>query len=629
MFVIFLNLIVIIFCVIVFSICGKRLLQKLKIEVFQDSISAYILGFLFMEMLCFISYLIFAGVFKFQFGVHLLPILLTVLWLLYYWVKSINKSAKRVQSYGQYYPVLILFLLISTLLGYEASSQFQTIFTNSGVLHIDMVYHAGISNSLLEYGYPIKDLQFDGAYIYYHIFTHYISAQLSYVSYLETHQVFILFFPFFSILCISLLLFDIVRSSVNKGNLTINYLIVGIITFLGAFFLPGPWGNASINGIFVSPSYQFELIFFIVIVQLIYLKNQEQYNLKDYIVLLVLFIFSIITKGSSMILLAGFGFLAVNRGLRLKKIILSDLIFLATATFLGIVVFIVFFSYSDSDTDFYFSFLGVNWRFIDSSFVNTILIKKLNINVNFLKYLTFIITIISFRYYLIKYIRHAVVSFVIGMSIAGLICFLFITTDPMNFLKGPFILLNMLFGIVLVNNFRSISKTNLLVIFALLPLSIYPISSLGFQMKKWQNGEIHRYYPISPERIALYNFINTYTEKDEIIFTPSVYGATNLSADNFYPASFSERNFYLGGYGYGHIKHFSSFKQRLELVDSFSFNEEQFHDLKTIDIKIVLIEYKGNKQDFSESIDEAISSGERKPYKVLFNNSAGIILELI
>ncbi len=173
------------------------------------------------------------------------------------------------------------------------------------------------------------------------------------------------------------------------------------------------------------------------------------------------------------------------------------------------------------------------------------------------------------------------------------------------------------------------SKINLLIILGLLPLSIYPISSNGFQMKRWQVGEINRYYPVSHERIELYRFLNKHTDQNEIIFTPSIYGAVDFSADNFYPAAFSKRIFYLGGYTYGSIKQYKNFKERLEFVDAFSFKKEQFTNLKNKNIKTVLIEYKGNKLGLSENIDKAINSTETKSYKMLFYNSAGIIIELI
>lgn len=198
----------------------------------------------------------------------------------------------------------------------------------------------------------------------------------------------------------------------------------------------------------------------------------------------------------------------------------------------------------------------------------------------------------------------------------------------MNFFQAPITVLNLYFGIYFLKYFNNITKLNLIIILSLLSLSIYPISSYGFQMKRWLDAENKRYYPITNDRIELYRFLNKTVDKTNVVFTPSIYGSTENSADNFYPAAISRRVFYLGGYEYGNIRYYDDFKSRLSIVNNFSFSRGQLEQLKRDNVKFVLVEYLGNKSDLTDEINKIIQLGNNDQYEVLYFNSGGVVLTL-
>jgi len=233
-----LKFILVIFYILTLSLAGKNLLRTFKVEVFHNSISDLIVGFIFMEILSFISWLIGTGLLKLNYWTHFIPVLILVIWQLFVLTTGKGNKIASSQNFKRYYPVLILTAIISFILLFEAFNQFVTAITNNGVLHVDIVYHSGITNSILKYGYPVLDLQFEGGLVRYHIFTHFIASQFSFITGVEPYKIFTLFFPFFSIFCISILIFYILKDQLSSDFLVIKYLITGIIAFLGAYVFP-------------------------------------------------------------------------------------------------------------------------------------------------------------------------------------------------------------------------------------------------------------------------------------------------------------------------------------------------------------------------------------------------------
>ncbi len=613
--------------VIILSITGKALLKMMRIEIFHGRLSDYIVGFLFIQIVSFISFLVFVGLFKFSYWTHFIPSILLIIWQGYRSMISSSESCRLGLELSRYYPALILFMLISTLVLYEASAQFHAAIRKEGVIHVDMVYHSGIITAILEYGYPIVDLQYAGGLIRYHIITHFIASQLTFVSGLEPYQVFVIFFPLFSILGISILIFDLVRKELGTRFSIHGFLAIGILSFLGAYLLPGYWFNTQVHEFFISPSYQLQLVIVLIISACILEKSDLEYKLKDYSTFFVLFCFCILTKGSSLpLLLMGFGFLVVHRFWRFRRIILSDVIFLCLCGIIGAIIYLVFFSFESSNGESYLTLWGYNSKYINFSYLDTLLTQKLGLRIN--NWVLFAITIVTYRFYIVRFYREPVVLFSIGVAFAGLLFLLFYTRDPIQFFEVGIFLINLFLGLFLIKNYSRISWISLALILFLLPLSIYPISSHGFQMKRYMKEESERYYPLSPQRYELYNVINAVTQKDDKVFTPSVYGATNSSADNFYPAALSKRIFYLGGFKYGNQKFYEDFDTRLKLVNEFSFSRDFLSTIKLEKISYILVEYDGNINDLTKEINEVVKTDSCSAYRVLHHNSAGVLIQL-
>ncbi len=618
------TLIILIF-IFINSIIGVKLLRLFNIKIFDNYFSLYIVGFVFFQVLSFVSFLIGSGVFKCPFYISFLPFLF-VLWIFYdFLTKKIRLLSFRFSTQTVY---SILGIIVIVLLDYwlEVSTQIKTVISNTGVLYQDVVYHTGISNAIIEFGYPIKDLQYSGEFINYHFFTHFIAGQFSYISTLNTNQVYVLIVPVLSVLIISMLLSDITQIKLKKEFNIGKFLAIALLTFFGAFLIGHNLSVGFLMSLYFSYSYQWQLIFFLLILFVIIKKEINDYKIKDYIILTILFSFSILTKGSSLpLILGGFGLVIINKVIQKKRIIISDVVFLAINILIGVGIYLFFFS-TNNGVDFT-SLFGFNANLTTRTLLSIIL-NKLGIQKNdLILIIGLFVSIISYRYYLFKHMSKPEISFTLGTLFIGLLFFLFYTNNPIYFLLPVLFISNLLVGIFIVHDLRKISKFHLILLLTLVGLTIYPVSSIGLGVKKKLLTKSEKYFPLSQERINLYQWIKENTKKNDVIFTPSIYSTLDLIPDNYYPAAMGQRNFLLGGYRFGNVKYYDDFSNRLYLVNNFNIKDQKIiESFKRNNIKYVLIESDGNFINFEQELKDLVRKNENSNLKVVYNNSAGIIL---
>lgn len=614
--------------VLITGFSGRSCLEIFRIN-YKNEVLNILLGFLLIESFSFITFICF-GLTGFKgFILSFIPNALFAAISLIYLFKSgfsfLSKDSFRVVLWK---PSLFLFLTIIGLYFLEASELFFNVLNSSGVVYQDIIYHGGISRSMINFGYPVHDLQFNEKLWNYHFFTHFLAAKISFVSFNNVFVSYHIFLNFLGILCYSFLsvsLFQTIFSSKKYGFKYKCYEIIvgasGFFAFFFTFLLGGMLNSSFINAFFLSSSFQWQLIIILIFFLVIFNPgdNKALMSLKQIFILVMLLFISALIKVSSLpLIIAGIGSLIIYNLIffnkqRLK--IWTQLFFILLS--FGILIFISFFNVGSSQS----STLEFNIDLLKlTPVINYFRIESLILSI-----IIYLISVISFRFMLIFKLRKIETWFAGSILLTGLILSLLVKDNQVYFIFPAIILSSHL---AIIYFLKSKPKKVILFLFLfLLILSFYPVGSLGLTFKA-KLEEKNDYYPLNVERLELYSWIRKNTEKNDVFFTTSQYSSPDMIADNYAPAAFSGRKTLLGGFRFGGVEYEDDFHKRLELTKNFNLRDEEIWDLlKKENIEFGLIEKSGN---FDEMLFEKVKKDVNENlYRIIFKNSQGLIFQLI
>lgn len=631
--------------------CGKKWVEQLRFKSLPIATQA-ILGFLLLEGVSFFS---FVGIHQLgfypRFGINFWVLIAAIAGTSFFVLKKTSFRFQLPQK--KYYSAALLAIILVLSFIIETAEQWQAVATGTGVIYQDIIYHAGISNALLENGFPVVDYQYAGRYLSYHFFTHFICAKWSYLLEWRTELVYIIIFPLLSLLIFSSLLVEFVRKVLPADQLsTTQEVLIGILAFYSYLLLGGYYGLAPFSFYF-SYSYQFQLIILLIFGQLIQFYFVEQVKKAPssfspvfyFSTLLFLFIISIVVKGSSLpILLAGFGLFCLSQWLLERQFPLQWVSFTSIATLFGALTYVFFFTNSDNPD--FLSFFGYNSEELTGFTSWHILEKILPVDhwQDFIFAPLLLVSILSFRVVLIRFWRQPLVSWASGMLLAGSFFALFFTNNAVYFLMPALFMASTLALIFFIKTYQQFPQVIAFILVGLIACSTYPLASKGLKISTKLARYSETFFPMSHDRLALYQTIKNESAKDAIIFTPTVTATAEGSADNYAPAAFAKRSFLLGGYRFGGLIYTQDFANRLELVNNFSLSSSiSFNQLKNYQVTHVLIENQGLRSALENELAAWLSTGLliknkavtidiasiNKRYELVLKNDAGVVLKLL
>ncbi|MFK7937369.1 MAG: hypothetical protein AB8G22_27895 [Saprospiraceae bacterium] len=539
-----------------------------------------------------------------------------------------NLNQKKTLFHQRFIPASILFTFLLLAYFTEANSQIFAVLTGEGVIYQDIAYHAGLTNAIMEWGFPVVDYQYAGRYIGYHFFTHFICAKWVYLLGISAEVVYVSLFTIFSLLAYSLLITEVSQRILPKRQLSKwKQIGIGILAFYAHLILGGYFANATFSFYF-SYSFQFQILLLLIILNILSIKVKNP--LPYFSLLLFTFAISIITKGSSLpLLLAGFGWLSLTLWMKERKFPLAWMSFTAIATVVGAAIYAFFFTNADNPD--FLSFFGYNDDLIVLFTSYHILDKVIPNLAAWSPYLflpLLLISVVGFRWLAWKEWQDPRVAFSAGMLIAGVIFCLFFTNNPAYFLLPTVFISGALAIIYFIKKKNALPQWQVYLVTALLILSTYPISSKGFSISKGLKKYAQTHYAMTETRYELYQFINQNTEPTDIIFTPTLSTSAAGTAHNYFPAAFAKRSFLLGGYLFGGLIYAEDFANRVALVDSFSLqNVAAYSQLRKYNCHYILIEKVAATPRLLQELD-ASSTSKQQQYEVLLENEAGMILKL-
>ena len=543
---------------------------------------------------------------------------------------------------GQLVGPFISFLLISTQYLADCYQTIKAAAIKEGIIYQDILYHAGISNAIIEYGFPIKDIFYEGLIIKYHIFSHFIASQLGYVSQNDMVSVYVILFEMVTLLFFSFLTYHLIYLLTNK-KLNIFQMIMIVLVVSNLFFFTGKryWG-LNIPRYF-SYSYTWQAICFLAIVILLE-KFQRKYNslflleLKEYIILVFLIGLAILSKGSSLpILVFGFGMLFIIEFINTKKILTKYVFFIILLVTSSALIYHVFFkiSYLNSGlklTEIYFVFLK---NFIPDKLDRLILSACVKTKMSYFKlipYITIMFTIFgafNFRLFFMRKIfkRSDVGIFIVSFTICAFYFFVVSTNNPWYFYYVAMFLTGIYAFAIMINTWKDTNLIVRILASILIVFSLYPISTFGktniTYLKKYKSS----YFPMTKDKFDLYENMKIKTNKSDIIFTPSLYASPDSMADNYYPQAYAGRRFLLSGYRCGYGKYHEDFSNRKFLCDNLDLSSDStITELKRYNIDYILIEKDIYDPDLFGEIKSKVKQNTN--YIYLFENNAGFFLKV-
>jgi len=613
---------------------GAQICRYLKIQM-GSWVGVLALGFLVSELLSLLSFWVAANLFGGGISFAFYSQVAITIGLI--WLGKTRPLPKT--TVGLNITILIIFTASSFILMAIYFGVFQDMvgaaLNNQGVIYQDAIYHSGISRALLEFGFPIPDLQFQGKEILYHIFTHVFVAKIAFLTSWPIYQIYMVLMPI-----MFAFLYAAAAVSFFHGSLQSDGRFGKKILFILVIMSPimiGILGGARENiGFWWGPAFSYSYGWQIVALMLLFdfLKSSEvlerkNISLHQWVSLSLILVSSTLIKGSSLpLILGGFGFWAITSAVQLRRFEWQSICLVMTLTVIGLGTYIIFFSGIGASAN---APIQVNLSGFNTSLWNIVLKKMGVVLPNLIKIIIWIGAIVSFRFILLKDRKNPSMQLFGGMFVVALLFYFFYQYDPGYFLK-PVIFIGSLLAIVLLlkhwKSFHWIAKTILvlLIAFSSYPLSLGQLNAVKkFELKKQE------YYPLTANRVELYQQLRGLTSKEDVIFTPSCYGVKHdahiITADNFYPAAISGRQFWVGGYRFGGIESFPEFPDRVKLVDNFSLdNLDQAQKLKELKIKFLLIETIGNSPAASSWVPNEEFNSDH--YKLEFSNQAGAVLSV-
>lgn len=611
-------------CLVTFL--GRFFFSLLKIDL-HYKVLQYSVGFLVVEGLSFLSFVIFGLLGYKNFSFSFLPVLILLFLYLFFALRTRQFffTPLRVQYKALWFPGLFVFITLTLLYFINASGQFFAVLNFEGMIYQDIVYHAGIAQSMINFGYPVLDLQYAGKQLNYHLFTHFLAAKFSYISFSNPFISYHVFLNFLGAFFYSFLSVSLVRTLLKTKIGIIKHHDVWIsaiclAAFFCTFLVGGVLSYGYIAAFYFSASFQWQLIiiiaYFMVVRQII---SHGDYSQKNNGLLLILLFVATITKVSSLPLIySGILALLLYSFFYWKKrewkywgqlSLFSGLI--------GILIYWGFFKGNNSES----SLLEFNLDLAES----TPVVAFFDLSNPVLIFTIYFFIVLSFRIFLVWRIKEYDTWFGGGVLVAGFLLSLLFKENQVYFLF-PSIAVGSHVALVYL---LSLKKQKLIIVPALviLLLSFYPVGGLGTFIHE-QLEDREDYFPMTEERAGLYEWLRNNSSEEEIIFTTSVYANPEMMADNFFPAAMTGRRFYLGGYRFGGLENLPEFSKRLHLVQNFDINNREiWSQLVNTDVNYVLIEERGN---FNIDLWDQLENFEKNEYyERVYRNDYGIILKVI
>ncbi|MGW1455551.1 hypothetical protein ACWBC2_11225 [Salegentibacter agarivorans] len=619
------SLLILILFTVITAFSGRVLLDVLRIN-YKNEILNFLIGFLLIESFSLIVFIILGLLGYKNFLFAFIPNILFVLISVFYFFNKNNSF-----SFNFQYPILwkaslFLFLTITGLYFLNGSELFFNVLNSSGVIYQDIIYHGGISQSIINFGYPVYDLQFKGKLLSYHFFTHFLAAKISYISFSNVFISYHIFLNLLGILVYSFLsisFFQIVfYSSGYKFKGKYHEIIIalsGFCAFWCTFWIGGFLNNSFISAFYLSSSFQWQLIMMLVFFLIAFNNAFSKISLKHMIVLAMLLFTATLIKVSSLpLIISGFGAVLLYNLIFLDKRkiqIWTQLLLILIVT--GVISFISFFQVGASQS----STLEFNIDLLKL----TPIIAFFKINSLILSILIYLISVVSFRFILIYKLKKSETWFVGSILLSGLVLSLLVKDNQVYFIFPAIILSSHLAITYLLKT--NLKKLILLLFLFFLFFSFYPIGGLGVTLKDKFEKKSH-YYELNAKRLELYSWLRNNSNKNEVFFTTSHYASPDMMADNYAPAAFSGRKTFLGGFRFGGIEYEDDFHKRLELTKNFSLDDKKVWNLlRKENIKYVLIEKIGN---FDKLLYDKVKNDINPAhYRLVFKNTQGLIFQVV
>ena len=597
---------------------------------FQHASGEWVAGLLIFEFFSFLTFWLASSAFDLGIGSAFCPLLVLAYVLVAGWTRLDSETRSTTKTHWICIAVSSCLLITFATIG--AWDQIVAVVTNQGVVFQDTIYHAGISRSIRELGFPIADLQYLGAGIKYHVFTHFFVAKLAFLTNLPEHLIYICLMPPIAVITYSAAACSFLmgeKDGLDSGS----KFVTGIAVILSPLVLV-TLGGGTLVWVYVfseifSYSFAWQLIIFTLLLDYIStsdLLTKNKLGLGQILNLCLLLALSTLIKGSSLpLLLSGFAALFTIQTITTRKIEFSSCIAMGCLMITGVLTYYLFFSGSAAGEQ----NIALSVQSFDTTLWGTIC-SKLSINPpDFLKVIVLIGSAVTFRFIIFRNLKDQIAWFYLGCFSAGMAFYLFFSNNPNYFLLPALFMGNLLALKICRAHFASFHWTLKIICVMLLLLSIYPIANGGrLNATKKLVTKAAIYYPLTPDRVELYRWLRSSSESSDVIFTPSVYATDDFSADNFYPAALSGRQFLMGGYRFGGLELLPEFSQRQNLVDNFSLSDtRQLEMLKNYGIKFVLVERLGNKADTVRELSEVVAK-EKSLYQTEFVNSAGAVLSI-
>lgn len=519
----------------------------------------------------------------------------------------------------------VTWLLLLVQYGVECSSLIVSVARGEGVIYQDIIYHGGIARSLALNGFPAQNLQYAGEYIGYHIFSHFIAAQVSTLlgTSLQVSYSFILGPLFFLLIAISLNAFINVIS--NRADIKVGIRVAIIYVSLLSIFLlsgtPDPSGP-----LYLSHSYQLQIASLAIVFSYLHKLYDGSINVttRSTILVSVLLSQAVLIKGSSLPLIltafgAWIGIEAVNR----KRLDGSHLAILASLILASGIVYVAFFyapgfTASPYDLNLYVNrlysihlvreaveLMGVHWIVVSAVAAASMLSYRL----------------------LLVYLPFSSYGGAVGTAfLTGIAMYLFMRYGANYYVLAMVCLTNVYCLTMTALHWTRLKWIVKTAVVACAFLSLYPISNGGYPSASIMlSRKADNYYPLTQEKLRLYRQLEAVSERESLIFTTSLAAASSGVADNYYPAALSGRTFYLGGHRLK-TQAFPGLAERLEFVRQFTpLSPEDHRRLKELGVDFVLIETGDLRRTERDSTLEAVAASPL--YRVIFENEAGVLLE--
>jgi hypothetical protein len=520
--------------------------------------------------------------------------------------------------------VAILWILLLTQYGIECSTLLTSAARGDGVIYQDIIYHGGIARSLALNGFPAQNLQYSGEHIGYHIFSHFIAAQVSTLisASVQVTYSFIVTPLFFLLIAAAATSFIDTVSESEKPLFGFKVLII-YASLYSVFLLsriPDP-----ATPLYLSHSYQLQIASLLIIFSYLYLlANGTMHETgKVALMLSVLFAQAVLIKGSSMpLVMAAFGAWVAFEAISRKRLQGAHVLILGSFAASAILVYFVFYyypGYAVGSSD----FTIFTHRLYEMDIVREAV--EIMGDRPVMVWGVAIVSIVSFRFILALIPFKAYTGAVLAAFATAVAMYICIRYAANYYLLAIVCVANMYALTQLALHWDRVAWIVRFAIVSAVLLSIYPFSGGGRPTAQITlSRKADTYFPLTPDKRRLYESLRSVSNRESLIFTTSIEGAPSGVPDNYYPAALSGRQFYLGGYRL-RVQELPGLQERLDFVTTFTAaSPSDRRRLDELGVDFVLIETADLPETERQSTLDAIESSPF--YRIVYQNSAGVIL---